>query len=98
MADGHPSTSPQAVTVSRNDLEKGRCFLSDQPYCVVQEANRPSTGNVPFHTLEEAFGPTSLGIILVKDLPSNYIDLRRRLLSYSSYLANLPAEELGGGS
>ncbi|KAI9794050.1 MAG: hypothetical protein M1816_006675 [Peltula sp. TS41687] len=51
-------------------------------------------GTVPFSTLEAAFGPTSLGIILVKDLPSQYEDLRHRLLSYSSHLANLPGEEL----
>lgn len=51
-------------------------------------------GTVPFELLEEAFGPDSLGIIVVKDLAPQFVELRRRLLSYSSYLANLPAEEL----
>ena len=50
---------------------------------------------VPFETLEEAFGPSSLGILIVKDLPSRFCRLRHELLSYSSYLANLPTEELG---
>jgi hypothetical protein len=53
------------------------------------------TNSVPFETLEAAFGPTSLGILVVKDLPNNFVKLRRTLLSYASYLANLPQEELG---
>ena len=52
-------------------------------------------GSVSFTALEEAFGPSSLGIIVVKDLPSEFAKLRCDLLSYSSYLAHLPAEELG---
>ena len=52
-------------------------------------------GTVPFETLEGAFGPNSLGILLVRDLPESYPGLRRNLLSYSSYLANLPKEHLG---
>ncbi|CAG8949114.1 hypothetical protein HYFRA_00002243 [Hymenoscyphus fraxineus] len=51
-------------------------------------------GKVPFSTLEAAFGPDSLGIIIVKDVPSNFIELRHRLLSYSSYLGNLPSSAL----
>jgi hypothetical protein len=51
--------------------------------------------NVDFSLLEEAFGPASLGIIVVKDLPTRFHDLRHRLLSYSSALGNLSAEELG---
>ncbi|KAJ5037222.1 uncharacterized protein L3040_007399 [Drepanopeziza brunnea f. sp. 'multigermtubi'] len=47
-------------------------------------------GNVPFSTLVEAFGPESLGIIIVKDVPEDFLALRHRLLSYSSYLGNLP--------
>jgi hypothetical protein len=54
-----------------------------------------SIGNVPFSTLEEAFGPESLGIILVKDVPSEFVELRRRVLSYSSYLGALPSADLG---
>jgi len=51
-------------------------------------------GAVSFETLEEAFGPSSLGIIVVKELPEEFSNLRRNLLSYASYLANLPEEEL----
>jgi hypothetical protein len=52
-------------------------------------------GSVPFGTLEDAFGPSSLGILIVRDLPENFSKLRHHLLSYSSYLANLPEEQLG---
>lgn len=52
-------------------------------------------GSVPFDALEEAFGPDSLGIIVVRDLPSDFVTMRKALLSYSSYLANLPQAELG---
>ena len=52
-------------------------------------------GSVSLATLEQAFGPESLGIIIVRDLPEEFEGLRQRLLSYSSYLANLPAQELG---
>lgn len=51
-------------------------------------------GEIQFATLEEAFGESSLGILLVRNLPERYKVLRERLLSYSSYLAQLPAEEL----
>jgi hypothetical protein len=53
------------------------------------------SGSVPFDALEEAFGPDSLGIIVVRDLPSEFVTMRKTLLSYSSYLANLPQSELG---
>lgn len=53
------------------------------------------TEKVEFSTLEEAFGSSSLGIIVVKDLPERFHKLRHELLSYSSALANLPQEELG---
>lgn len=52
-------------------------------------------GSVPLETLQEAFGPESLGILIVKDIPEEFADLRRRALSYSSYLGNLPKSELG---
>lgn len=51
--------------------------------------------SVSFEKLEEAFGPSSLGILIVKDLPPQFMELRHRLLSFASYLANLPSEELG---
>lgn len=52
------------------------------------------SNTVDLTTLEQAFGPSSLGIILVSDLPSKYPSLREKLLSYSSFLANLPPSEL----
>ncbi|KIY01169.1 uncharacterized protein Z520_02721 [Fonsecaea multimorphosa CBS 102226] len=51
-------------------------------------------GTVPFGTLEEAFGESSLGILVVKDLPTRYTVLREKLLSYASYLAQLPEQDL----
>ncbi|EEP81765.1 conserved hypothetical protein [Uncinocarpus reesii 1704] len=51
-------------------------------------------GSVSFETLANAFGPSSLGIIIVKDLPEKFKDLRAQVLSNSSYLASLPADEL----
>jgi hypothetical protein len=51
--------------------------------------------SVPFDALESAFGPLSLGILIVKELPDKFAQLRASLLSYSSYLANLPPSELG---
>lgn len=57
--------------------------------------NELENGTVPFDTLDAAFGPNSLGIIVVKDLPLRFQPLRHKLLSYASYLANLPNRELG---
>jgi hypothetical protein len=54
-----------------------------------------SAEKVDFSTLEEAFGSSSLGIIVVKDLPERFHKLRHELLSYSSALASLPQNELG---
>jgi hypothetical protein len=54
-----------------------------------------SNEKVDFALLEEAFGPASLGIIVVKDLPSKFHTLRHKLLSYSSALASLSPEQLG---
>ncbi|PYI05038.1 Clavaminate synthase-like protein [Aspergillus sclerotiicarbonarius CBS 121057] len=51
-------------------------------------------GTVSPSTLTEAFGPSSLGIILVKDLPPNFTSLRAQVLSNASYLASLPEAEL----
>jgi hypothetical protein len=62
---------------------------------IIVSLEQLTSDSVPFETLEAAFGPSSLGILLVKDLPSEFPKLRRNLLSYASYLANLPKEELG---
>ncbi|QSS61581.1 PcbC domain-containing protein, partial [Histoplasma capsulatum] len=51
-------------------------------------------GSVSFETLTEAFGPSSLGIIVVKDLPARFRDLRGAALSNASLVAALPPAEL----
>lgn len=53
-----------------------------------------ASGTVPLDKLQQAFGPDSLGILVVQDVPAAFAELRRRLLSYASYLGNLPAAEL----
>lgn len=50
--------------------------------------------NIPFSTLLAAFGPSSLGILVVRDLPSKFQALRSKVLAHSSRLAALPAETL----
>lgn len=52
------------------------------------------SGTVPFPTLLEAFGPSSLGILVVSGLPSDFPSLRTRVLSNSSRLAALPSSKL----
>lgn len=67
----------------------------DRPQAVSVSLKELQDGSIPLETLEKAFGPASLGIIIVRDLPEEFVELRRRLLSMSSYLANLPEEEIG---
>lgn len=69
-----------------------------RPIAVSVSLHELQNGSVSLETLEQAFGPDSLGIILVRDLPTDFVGLRARLLSLSSYLANLPASELGESS
>ena len=66
-----------------------------RPQAISVSLSELQNSSVSLETLEEAFGPASLGIIIVRDLPEKFLDLRKRLLSYSSYLANLPTDELG---
>ncbi|KAJ0164721.1 hypothetical protein CTA2_355 [Colletotrichum tanaceti] len=61
---------------------------------VVVSLNDLRQGNIPFETLEGAFGPESLGILVVKDVPPEFAHLRHQTLSYASYLGNLPEQEL----
>ena len=68
---------------------------NNRPIAVSVSLEELQNGTVPLETLEQAFGPESLGIIIVRDLPTDFVGLRARLLSLSSYLANLPAVELG---
>ncbi|KAL4898295.1 Clavaminate synthase-like protein [Aspergillus ambiguus] len=51
-------------------------------------------GSVSFDKLTEAFGPSSLGIIVVKDLDPTFRTLRAQVLSNASHLAALPAQDL----
>ena len=50
--------------------------------------------NIAFPTLLQAFGPDSLGILIVSDLPSTFTTLRTQVLSNSSHLAALPRQKL----
>lgn len=69
--------------------------IGDRPHAVSVSLRELQDGTVSLETLEQAFGPASLGIIIVQELPEKFAELRREVLSLSSYLANLPAEELG---
>jgi hypothetical protein len=81
-----------AVAVSLEDLKNGTPLFIN---AFRDNLLTNILGNVSFSTLEEAFGPDSLGIIIVKDVPPEFKQLRHRLLSYSSYLGNLPGFRLG---
>ncbi|MCJ1479520.1 hypothetical protein MMC13_008206 [Lambiella insularis] len=59
-----------------------------------EHSNIAPTDQVSFETLEEAFGPSSLGILVVKDLYPSFASLREKVLSYASYLANLSPDIL----
>ena len=81
----------QPVTVSLRDLQSGEANKS-----VSKEGKYLfSIGSVRLSTLEEAFGQSSLGILIVKDLPTDFQPLRTKLLSFASYLAQLSQEQLG---
>ena len=56
---------------------------------------KTDAGSVPFETLERAFGSSSLGIIIVSGLPTEFPILRERLLTSASHLAQLPSSALG---
>lgn len=88
----HERAARKAVIVSLDDLKK--CQLLGIPVQLSRYLI-PFSASIPFETLEDAFGPFSLGILIVRDLPPNFTQLRHKLLSYSSYLANLPSEQLG---
>lgn len=49
---------------------------------------------IDFNILEKAFGLDSLGIIVVKNLPEKFHELRLKVLKSASILASLPEEEL----
>ncbi|EER30509.1 conserved hypothetical protein [Candida tropicalis MYA-3404] len=56
---------------------------------VIVSLNELNHGLDP-QTLNNSFGPDSLGIIVVKDLPLDYLKLREKVLTNASKLANLP--------
>lgn len=51
-------------------------------------------GRVPDENLLAAFGPDSLGIIVVEGLPEHYQTLREKVLKSAKIVASLPQEEL----
>ncbi|KAI0434941.1 hypothetical protein F5Y09DRAFT_327890 [Xylaria sp. FL1042] len=51
------------------------------------------SGNVSMQTLQEAFGPESLGILIVKGVPAEFPTLRHQLLSYASWMGNLSEKD-----
>jgi hypothetical protein len=85
MANPNAAVTQNAVAVGLDSIA-----ASDEPVGI-----DACSDNVDFSLLEDAFGPASLGIVVVKDLPSKFHELRHRLLSYSSALGNLSPQELG---
>lgn len=84
----------QAVAVSLQELIDGE--YGTQLWLQLTMLNSGfSLGSVSFETLTEAFGPSSLGIIVVKDLDPKFKELRSQVLSNASYLAALSNDELG---
>lgn len=82
----------QPVVVSLADLKSGkRCSIRPPQRVTVAH----HSGNISFETLQEAFGPESLGILVVKDVPAEFPGLRHQLLSYASYMGNLPEADFG---
>ncbi|QIW94783.1 hypothetical protein AMS68_000301 [Peltaster fructicola] len=69
-------------------------IIDNHPKAISVNLAELQDGSVSLETLERAFGPDSLGIILVRGLPQHFASLRHKMLSFSSYLANLPDKEL----
>ena len=85
----HPSTSTKPNTPTQYFTMK---YTIAPPVSVSLSSLQSNT--VPFSTLLEAFGPNSLGILVVTDLPDTFAPLRSRVLSNSSRLAHLPPAQL----
>ena len=86
-------TIAQAVTVSFQELLDGEDHLPRD--ACIRLIKATCIDSVSFETLTDAFGPSSLGIIVVKDLVPKFKQLRSEVLSNASYLAALPEQELG---
>ncbi|EGV66190.1 hypothetical protein PSN45_003387 [Yamadazyma tenuis] len=63
----------------------------DVPVCVSLEN---LVKGIDDTTLDKAFGPDSLGIIIIKDLPDFFSELRLKVLKSASILANQPEHVL----
>jgi len=87
-------TTAKPVVVSLAELEDGTFFPNRCVCRMVRTLTHRGAGSVASSTLLEAFGPDSLGIIVVTALPARFAELRTRLLSYASHIASLPASTL----
>ena len=61
----------------------------ERPTAVSVSLQELKDGTVSLETLEQAFGPASLGIIIVKDLPPQYVPYRERLLHLAYQFSKL---------
>lgn len=89
---GNLSIEQKPVVVSLSDIRNG---ITCKYHSAGLNSRLLKKGSVVFESLEAAFGPSSLGILIVKELPSKFLGLRARLLCYASYLANLSPDILG---
>lgn len=94
LTPNHTPTLAQAEAQTRTLSHTHRRAFTRVDVTLAYTALNPP-GNVSFETLQQAFGPDSLGILVVKDVPQEFAKLRHLALSYGSYLGNLPKEELG---
>ncbi|KAF3357398.1 hypothetical protein VdG1_03186 [Verticillium dahliae VDG1] len=72
-------------------------MTTPQAQAVTVSLNDLKNGGISSHLhrpMNSAFGPDSLGILVVKDVPAEFAHLRHQTLSYASYLGNLGADEL----
>jgi len=80
------------VSVTFEQLQNGVYVQARDMYLLADEL----LGSIDHSTLVEAFGPDSLGIIVVTGLPVKFAPLRKRILSFASHLGNLSPQELKG--
>ena len=95
MASPKDAPYHHAVTVGLEDLQNSEPALPCRLLRCEPPSDQDASDNVSFSLLEQAFGSSSLGIIIVEHLPPRFHALRHRLLSYSSALGHLPKQELG---
>ena len=53
--------------------------IGDRPHAVSVSLRELQDGTASLETLEQAFGPASLGIIIVQELPEKFAELRREV-------------------